>query len=71
MSETIEVEVGGLYADLHRRFKEQIGDQYDEQARQNFEEFLHNFNQRIEREMEQQEELTEQAELEFEEEGSE
>lgn len=54
MSETIELEVGDLYANLHDQFNGQLSEQYEERARQNFEEFLHNFNQQVEREVEQQ-----------------
>lgn len=55
MSTTIELEVGDLYANLHEQFKEQVGPQYEGQARQEIEEFLHNFNQQVERQMEQME----------------
>lgn len=54
MSRTIELEVGDLYASLHEQFSVQVGENYEEQARQQFEEFLHNFNQQVEREVEQQ-----------------
>lgn len=53
MSRTIELEVGNLYADLHERFSEQVGDQYDERVRREFEEFIHEFNQEVERQVEQ------------------
>lgn len=56
MSETIEIEVGNLYANLHEQFQEQVGDQYEQRSRTQFEEFLHNFNQEVERQVEVMEE---------------
>lgn len=53
MAETIEIEVGPLYAQLHNRFTEQMDEQYTPQARQQFESFLHEYNQQVERELEQ------------------
>jgi NAD(P)H-dependent FMN reductase len=53
MSETVEIEVGSLYERLHSQFEEEVGEQYKERARSQFEEFLHNFNQEVERQREQ------------------
>lgn len=53
MSQTVELELGDLYANLHERFSEQIGEEYDQRARTEMEEFLHNFNQQYERQVEQ------------------
>jgi predicted N-acyltransferase len=53
MSETIELEVGALYAQQHERFAKELGDQYEERARKQFEDFLHQMNQRVERQNEQ------------------
>lgn len=55
MSETIEIKVGSLYANLHEGFVESLEDQYEERARQTFEAFIHEFNQQVEREQEQME----------------
>lgn len=55
MSKKIEIEVGDLYSELHSGFCDDLGQQYEEQARQKFEQFLHEFNQQIERQMEQAE----------------
>lgn len=52
MSETIEVEVGALYANLHEGFEGQLDEQYTERARQTMESFLHEFNQQVERQQE-------------------
>lgn len=60
MSETIEIEVGNIYANLHEQFSDQIGEQYDARIRQEIEEFIHNFNQQVERAQEQQAEQIEQ-----------
>lgn len=57
MSDTIEIKVGNLYANLHEQFETTLGEQYDERARQTFETFLHELNQQVEREQEQQQEL--------------
>ena len=53
MAEEITLEVGGLYAQLHDRFSEDVGEQYNEQLRQQIEEIIHNFNQQVERQTEQ------------------
>jgi F0F1-type ATP synthase membrane subunit b/b' len=63
MVEEIVIEVGSLYSTLHQRFSDQVGDEYDERARQQFEEFIHQFNQEFERSMEQkQQEIEENIE---------
>jgi len=49
MSQTIEIEVGDLYAQIHERYTEGAGEQYTERLRQNTEDFLHQFNQQVER----------------------
>lgn len=54
MAETIEVAVGPLYAQLHDKFSEQVGEPYDEDLRQQIESFLHQYNQSLERQIEQQ-----------------
>lgn len=65
MTETIEVEVGELYAQLHEQYSANLGEQYEERVRQNAEDFLHNFNQQVER---QQEAAQEQEDLDLSEE---
>lgn len=60
MSEEITADVGDLYAELHEQYQENLGEQYSERLRQNLEEFIHNFNQQVERQRDaaaQQEEL--------------
>lgn len=49
MTESIEIDVGELYANLHEQYSEGLGEQYEERVRQNVEDFLHNFNQQVER----------------------
>lgn len=56
MSQTIEIEVGDLYANLHEQFTTEVGPQYDERMRQQTEAFLHEFNQQFERQVEQMQE---------------
>lgn len=53
MSETIEPEVGSLYAEMHNQYSEELGEQYEERLRQTLEDFIHNFNQQVERQQEQ------------------
>ena len=53
MSEEVTITVGELYANLHKQYKEGLEDAYEERARQTFEEFIHNFNQEMERQQEQ------------------
>lgn len=62
MPSEIEIEVGDLYENLHVQFSENIGDDYDEALRQNIENFLHNYNQQLDRQVEQQEDLDIQEE---------
>ena len=63
MSEEVTITVGELYSNLHKQYKEGVGDVYEERARQNFEEFVHNFNQEIERQQEQQEQAIEEDDM--------
>jgi NAD(P)H-dependent FMN reductase len=53
MAQEITLEVGDLYAQLHERFGTEVGEQYDERLRQEVEEFVHKFNQEVERQREQ------------------
>jgi ElaB/YqjD/DUF883 family membrane-anchored ribosome-binding protein len=53
MGETIEVEVGSLYAEMHEQYSNELAEQYEERLRQQTEDFLHNFNQQVERQQEQ------------------
>lgn len=52
MAEEITLEIGDLYAELHEQYSENLGEQYSQRLRQNFEEFVHNFNQQVERQRE-------------------
>jgi flagellar biosynthesis chaperone FliJ len=60
MAEEITADVGDLYAELHEQYAENLGDQYSERLRQNLEEFIHNFNQQVER---QRDAVSEQEDL--------
>jgi hypothetical protein len=53
MAEDVTVTIGNLYAGRHEQFKEELGEQYEERLRKNVEEFVHNFNQQVERQQEQ------------------
>lgn len=63
MSQTIEIEVGDLYAGMHEQYSEDVGEQYDERVRAQLEDFLHQFNQQVERQQEQVQQQQEQVEL--------
>lgn len=63
MSRTVELEIGDLYASLHEQFSIQVGEDYEERARQQFEEFLHGFNQQVERQVEEAQAEQEQFDL--------
>lgn len=49
MAETIEIDVGQLYADMHDQFKNELGEEYNQQMRQVIENNLHQLNQQLER----------------------
>lgn len=53
MSKTIEIKVGDLYAQIHEEYAESQATEYDEQLRSLTENFIHKFNQQVEREQEQ------------------
>jgi hypothetical protein len=63
MAQEVTFEVGDLYAELHTQYSEQVGEQYEDRLRQDFEEFVHNFNQQVER---QREEVAAQQDLDLE-----
>lgn len=63
MSETIEIEVGTLYAEMHERYSTEVGEQYTERVRAQTEDFLHQFNQQMERQQEQVQQQQEEEEL--------
>jgi len=52
MPEEITITVGSVYAQLHENYTAQIGDAYEQRARDEFEDFIHEFNKQIERETE-------------------
>lgn len=66
MSQTIEIDIGDLYAEMHEQYSDDLDDQYEPRLRQQVEDFLHQFNQQVERQQEQvgQEEDLELAEAE-------
>lgn len=53
MSRTIEIEVGELYANMHEQYLDELDEQYVQRVRQQTEDFIHNFNQQVERQQEQ------------------
>lgn len=52
MADEISVEVGDLYANVHDTFCDNPGETYEERLRLEVENFIHNFNQQLERERE-------------------
>jgi hypothetical protein len=52
MREEITIEIGNLYAELHRHYERVLGETYDQRVRNEFENFIHTFNQQVEREEE-------------------
>ena len=54
MTQEITIPVGELYAELDAQFRDEIGPAYEKRLREEFEDFLHSFNKRVEREREQQ-----------------
>lgn len=56
MSSEITIDVGDLYENLHVQFSDNIGDEYEAAIRREVENFLHNYNQQLDRTVEQQEE---------------
>ena len=53
MAKKIEITVGELYADLHERFSENLGQEYDDTIRAEVEDYLHTLNKQLERQSEQ------------------
>jgi len=60
MKEEITIEIGNLYAELHRHYENALGETYHQRVRNEFENFIHTFNQQIEREEEVRESQTQQ-----------
>lgn len=54
MTSEITVTVGDLYENLHVQFSENLDDEYEQTLRRNIEDFLHNYNQQLDRRVEQQ-----------------
>lgn len=53
MPETIEVEIGDVYAQLHGDLSNILGDRYDDAVREQLEDWIHERNQELERSREQ------------------
>jgi DNA-binding protein Fis len=53
MVSEITVEVGDLYENLHVNFSDNLDDAYERALRKNIEDFLHNYNQQLDRQTEQ------------------
>jgi ElaB/YqjD/DUF883 family membrane-anchored ribosome-binding protein len=54
MASEITVTVGDLYENLHVQFSDNLDEEYEQAIRQNIENFLHNYNQQLDRRVEQQ-----------------
>lgn len=54
MPSEITVTVGDLYENLHVQFSDNLDEEYEQAIRQNIENFLHNYNQQLDRRVEQQ-----------------
>ncbi len=55
MSSEIVVEVGDLYEKLHVQFSDNLDEEYEQALRKHVEDFLHNYNQQLDRQLELQE----------------
>lgn len=53
MARTVELQLGELYADLHERFSENLGQEYEDTIRAEVEDYLHTLNKQLERQSEQ------------------
>jgi len=53
MVRTVELQLGELYADLHERFSENLGQEYEDTIRAEVEDYLHTLNKQLERQSEQ------------------
>jgi len=61
--QTIEIPVGDLYAQLHERYVDgELNEQYLAKLREENEELIHNFNQTVERQLEQAEQAEQSGE---------
>ena len=56
MASDVTIPVCDLYENLHVQFKDNLGEDYEAAIRQEVEDFLHNYNQQLDRRVEQQEE---------------
>jgi len=53
MTSEITIKVGELYENLHVQFSENLEEEYEEALRQQVEDFLHNYNQQLDRQVEE------------------
>lgn len=53
MARTVELQLGELYAELHERFSENLGQEYEDTIRAEVEDYLHTLNKQLERQSEQ------------------
>lgn len=54
MATMVEIPIGESFAERHKQFVEQLGDQYQERMRQLLEDEVHTVTQELERQAEQQ-----------------
>ena len=54
MAEYVEFAIGDSFAQRHEQFRDDLGDEYDEQMRNLIENELHTITQQLERQAEQQ-----------------
>jgi len=55
MAREVSITVGELYANLHERFGESLGQEYEASVRAELEDYLHSLNKQLERQSEQAE----------------
>jgi len=53
MAREVSITVGELYANLHERFSENLGQEYEDTMRAEVEDYLHSLNKQLERQSEQ------------------
>lgn len=63
MTEEATIEIGDLYANLHEQFSQQLGEDYEQAIRQEMENFLHKYNQQLDRHIEQADQQQEEPEI--------
>lgn len=54
MADTVEIAIGDSFAERHRNFEQQLGEQYEDRIRELLENEIHAVTQQLERQAEQQ-----------------